>query len=119
MQAVSESYARELGQAAKETSTAVEINGHANLMNPAQDERHVEEYYEYLAVIAEQGPMFSVGSDAHDLRKLQTVSASGKMVERLDLPAERICFSSSGNPGFTTKPSGEHHGNSPKKSSGS
>ena len=90
MKPVPESYARELGQVAKETGTAVEINACANLVNPAYGERFVEEYFEYLAIIAAEGATFSVGSDAHSLRHLSSVAAAWALVDRLGLDPTRI-----------------------------
>ncbi len=90
MKVVPESMARELGAAAKETGTAVEINGGACLRSKSQEARFAEEYVEYLAVVAEEGPLFSVASDAHDISRLQTVEAAWEAVEKLGLPAERV-----------------------------
>jgi len=87
---VPESYARELGQVARETNTAIEINGGANLVNASNPPGYVDEYADYLAVVAEQGCLFSVGSDAHDINRMRTVEAAWAMVERLGLPDDRI-----------------------------
>jgi len=87
VRAVPETYARELGQVARDTGTAVEINACANLLD---SDRYVKEYVAYLAVIAEEGATFSVGSDAHDIHKLEAAGAAWRVVEQLDLPADRI-----------------------------
>ncbi|MCK5804914.1 MAG: hypothetical protein KAI66_18905 [Lentisphaeria bacterium] len=87
---VPESYARELGQVAKETNTAIEINGSANLVNSGNPPEYVDGYADYLAIVAEQGCLFSVGSDAHDIKRMSTVEATWAMVERLGLPDDRI-----------------------------
>lgn len=90
MQAVPESYARELGQTAKETGTAIEINACANLKNPAYSDRYVKEYIAFLAVVAEQGACFALGSDAHDLQQLQGIKTVWQVAEQLNLTADRI-----------------------------
>jgi histidinol phosphatase-like PHP family hydrolase len=90
MAAVPERYARELGQVARETGTAIEINACANLVNPAYSRRYVEEYIAYLAIVAEEGPLFAVGSDAHDIQQLQTVQTAWQVAEQLGLAADRI-----------------------------
>jgi histidinol phosphatase-like PHP family hydrolase len=90
MKAVPESYARELGQVAKETGTAIEINGCANLINPAYSEQYVDEYAEYLSVIAEQGCLFSLASDAHDINRLEAAITAREMAERIGLTEDRI-----------------------------
>lgn len=87
---VPESCARELGQAAKETGTAIEINACACLSPTAFSQQYIDEYFEYLAIIAAEGPMFSVGSDAHGIGNLAVVDSAWQMVERLELPPERI-----------------------------
>ncbi len=89
MRAVPESYARELGQAARETGTAIEINGAANLRGRFS-EQYVEEYMEYLAVIADEGACFALGSDAHSIGRLGEINAVMQAAERLNLPPERI-----------------------------
>lgn len=90
MKAVPESYARELGQAARETGTAIEINGGANLVNPNCSPAHVEEYVAYLAVVAEQGCQFSISSDAHDINKMSFAIAAREVAERIGLTEDRI-----------------------------
>ncbi len=92
LQAVPESYARELGQTARETDTAIEINACANLANPAYSERYVKEYVEFLAIVAAEGCCFSLGSDAHDIGNLQEIRMAWQVAEQLNLPAERIWY---------------------------
>lgn len=90
MQAVPESCARELGQAAKETGTAIEINGGANLANPGYSDRYVREYMEYLAIIAEEGACFALSSDAHTIGRLKDTQAAWRAAEQLALTPDRI-----------------------------
>ena len=90
MKAVPESYARELGQVAKETGTAIEINGCANLINPAYSAQFVDEYAEYLATVAEEGCLFAIGSDAHDINRMDGAIIAREMAERIGLTADRI-----------------------------
>lgn len=90
MAAVPEGYVRELGQAAKETGTAIEINGSAIFANPAYSERFREEYLDYLAILAEEGACFSLGSDAHNIGKLETILSCWRVIEQLGLGPERI-----------------------------
>lgn len=90
MQCVPESYARELGQVASETGTAIEINACANLENPSYSDRYVKEYVAFLSVIAEEGACFSFGSDAHDIGRLKGVAAAWRVAADLGLTADRI-----------------------------
>lgn len=90
LQAVPESYARELGQTAKATGTAIEINACANLTNPAYSERYVKEYIAFLAILADEGACFALGSDAHDIMSLKNIQKAWQVAGQLNLTAERI-----------------------------
>ncbi len=90
MLAVPEHYARELGQMARETGTAIEINATANLTNPNFSDGYVKEYFEFLSVIAAEGACFSLGSDAHDIGRLKDAQAAWRMAEQLDIAGDRI-----------------------------
>ena len=92
MQAVPESYARELGQVAKETGTAIEINACANLTSPHYSDRYVKEYIAFLSVVAEEGPCFALGSDAHDIGNLKDIRAAWQVAEQLHLKGDRLWF---------------------------
>ena len=90
MKVVPPSLVRELGQASKETGTAIEINGMANLCNRRFPPAYVEEYYEFLSMLAQEGATFCCGSDAHDIGHLEAIQAAWQMAERLELPPDRI-----------------------------
>ena len=90
MQPVPESYARELGQVARETGTAIEINAAANLENPSYSDRYVNEYVAFLAIVADEGACFSLGSDAHDIGRLRAIQTAWEVAGQLKLSAERI-----------------------------
>lgn len=87
---VPESLTRELGQAARESGTAIEINADANLVNPRNPPGYVDEYVDYMAILADEGVMFSLSSDAHDVGQLKNVRRSWEVAERLGLTADRI-----------------------------
>ena len=90
VKAIPRSYARELGQTARETGTAIEINACANLIVPPYSDRQVKEYVAYLALLAEEGACFSLGSDAHDIHQLGNITNSWRVAEQLHLTADRI-----------------------------
>ena len=90
VRAVPPSYTGELGQVARATGTAIEINAEANLVNGANRPGYLDEYAEYLAILADEGCAFSVGSDAHDRSHLAAIASTWDMVERLGLGPERI-----------------------------
>ena len=90
METVPESYAIELGQTAAETDTAIEINGGAGLIKGQGREEFAKQYVEYLAVIAEQGPMFAIASDAHRLAGLKDAEDARNVADQLGLGPDRI-----------------------------
>ena len=92
MACVPKSYARELGQTAKETGTAIEINGTGCIVNPSHSDRYVKEYIEFLAMVAAEGARFSFGSDAHDIGHLKNVLPAWEVAKQLRLPADQIWF---------------------------
>jgi histidinol phosphatase-like PHP family hydrolase len=90
MQHVPNSMAQELGQASKETGTAIEINACANLVNSNYGADYVAEYVDYLGIIAAEGATFSLASDAHDIGQLEAVTAAWNVAEMLGLSEEQI-----------------------------
>jgi histidinol phosphatase-like PHP family hydrolase len=90
LECVPERYVRELGQTARETGTAIEINAMANVANAQYSDRYVKEYIEFLAILAEEGVRFSCGSDAHDIRHLSSIQKSWQVAEQLGLSRDRI-----------------------------
>ena len=91
MKGVPEAYARELGQASRDTGTAIEING-SSVIDCAgyYPPSFVEEYLDYLAILAAEGALFTVGSDAHDIGKLASVERTWQAFDRLGIPPERL-----------------------------
>ena len=90
MKAVPQSYARQLGQVAAETGTAIEINGGACLNHPNLSDDYVKSYRDYLSVVAEEGAKFSLASDAHDVSRLSMINDAWNCAEWLGLTPERI-----------------------------
>jgi len=80
-----ESCMRELGRASAETGTAIEINAMAIIANERYPERFRKEYEQYIAVMAEEGAVFSFGSDAHDIGHLAHIADVWQVGERLGL----------------------------------
>ena len=90
MTCVPESLTRELAHAAVESGTAIEINTTSNLCMKFQPESYFEEYVDYVAILAEEGVTFSLGSDAHELHELKTIRLAWEVVDRLEIPDDRI-----------------------------
>jgi histidinol phosphatase-like PHP family hydrolase len=88
VRAVPERLTRELGRAASQTRTAIEINSGANLAN--RPEEYFKAYVDYLTILAEEGVMFAVGSDAHGINQLERVRLAWEVYDRLGLPDERL-----------------------------
>jgi histidinol phosphatase-like PHP family hydrolase len=90
MKCVPESMTRELARAAIESGTAIEINTTSNLCMKFQPESYFEEYVDYVAILAEEGVTFSLGSDAHELHEFETIHLAWEVVDRLQIGDERI-----------------------------
>ena len=90
VRAVPERLTRELGQAARDTGTAIEINGAANLAERYFGERYVREYHDYLAILAEEGPLFTTCSDGHQIGRLGEIRNAWAAADRLGLPEDRF-----------------------------
>lgn len=90
MKDVPRSDIRELGQAAAESGTAIEINGTGIFNNDDYGATFQAEYEEFLHMLAAEGASFTVSSDAHDINALKHVETSWAVAERLNLPAERF-----------------------------
>jgi len=72
----------EFAAAAIESETKVEINIHANLLNPKYPERFVNAYLDYLAELQAQGVCLSVGSDCHSAHYDVDFDRAAQMLER-------------------------------------
>ena len=81
---------RELGRVAKATGTAIEINATSNLCMKFNPPSYLVGYIDYLAILASEGVMFSLGSDAHELAELSTASQTWEVVDQLGLTDDRI-----------------------------
>jgi len=90
MKAVPDAYARELGQAAQASGTAIEINGSAIFANPSFCSAFKEEYKHFLQVIAAEGALFSVGSDAHDVGELKNVLTAVNVAKEIGLKPSQM-----------------------------
>jgi histidinol phosphatase-like PHP family hydrolase len=52
--------------------------------------RYVEEYIEYMSIIAAEGPMFSVSTDAHVIHRLAKIEDAWRAAERIGITEDRI-----------------------------
>ena len=87
---VPEKLTRELGQTAKETGTAIEINSTSNLVNKFNPNSYFEGYVHYVSILADEGVTFALGSDAHELHEFRTIKLVWEVVDRLGITDDRI-----------------------------
>jgi len=90
MPAVPERYARELGQAARETGTAIEINSSCIIASEELSKRYIEGYITFLSIVAEEGARFALGSDAHNINRLKDITSAWQVAAQLNLTPDRI-----------------------------
>ena len=90
MAAVPQSYRRELGQVAKETGTAIEINAGSIFDTTYYPKHFVSEYIDFLSLLAAEGVCFSLGSDAHTIERLTCIASAWQVAEQLKLTEDRI-----------------------------
>ena len=90
MKFLPKSVTKELGCAAKETGTAIEINSSAIFANPSYSFAFKAEYVEYLALLAEEGPMFSLSSDSHDISLPAGVAMADAALGEAGISEERV-----------------------------
>ena len=72
----------------------MKINSNASLK---PDDDWMKAYMDYLAALSEQGPTFSLGSDAHNYDGLAGVPRAWKAADQLGLDESRI-FRPGGTP---------------------
>jgi histidinol phosphatase-like PHP family hydrolase len=86
-------FAVELGQAARDTGTAIEINACSTIHYMGRDRKDAdweEAYLEFMSIVAAQGATFSVGSDAHAIDGVDRIADSWTFIDRLGLPESRL-----------------------------
>lgn len=87
---VPEDLTREFGRVAAETGTAIEINAAAIFICPHYSDRFKEQYVDYLALLREQGPKFTIGSDAHDAAHFDGLPATVDAARRAGITDDMI-----------------------------
>ena len=87
---VPENHIKELAQISGETNTAIELNSISCLQATFFGEDAPEIYEEYIMKLAEEGAVFSFGSDAHDIGQLDSISSCFNLADKLSLEKERI-----------------------------
>ncbi|MCD6361532.1 MAG: hypothetical protein J7M38_11810, partial [Armatimonadetes bacterium] len=74
---------RELGQAAAETGTAIEMNASAIITNPFYGPDFEEDYGRVFAILREEGAKFTTCSDAHDIDQIGRSRLAAEFLERI------------------------------------
>ncbi|HUS80751.1 MAG TPA: PHP domain-containing protein [Armatimonadota bacterium] len=70
LEAWPEAQIRELGQAARETGTAIEMNADAIITNGQYGPAFQEDYKRVFGILLEEGAKFTTGSDAHSINQV-------------------------------------------------
>ena len=96
MSFVPETVTRELGAAAVEHGTAIEINAMAIFANDDYSEAFKRQYVDYLGLLASEGVTFATGSDAHDIGHLEHLGDLDAVVEQLGIDESRMYHPSRG-----------------------
>ena len=84
---VAEKYFREEARKAKETGTGIEINGSVFLSNKYSGEA-LKVYERFVEILAEEGAMLFLGSDAHCLENVGRTPSP--LFGKFDIPESRI-----------------------------
>jgi len=90
MSVVPEKLSREFARVAKEHGTAIEINANAIFLCPSYSDRFKEQYKDYIRVLMDEGPMFSICSDAHNINQLGSTRVVEDILEEIGVPDEQI-----------------------------
>lgn len=87
---VPESYVVEVAQASAAYGKPIEVNGAAIFYNPDYSNRFKASYIQYLRLLNENGALFTVASDAHDISHLGVTSYVEGVLDGLGVQPERI-----------------------------
>jgi len=83
-------HARELGEAAVKYGKAIEANWSAFFTESQYGPAFRESYPHYLAEVGKSGCLFTIGSDAHDISKLEGVHPMMALLESVGIGRERL-----------------------------
>jgi len=87
---VPEEYHLELAEVAREHGTAIEVNACAIFCTRNYSDRFKEQYKEYIALLKDQGVMFSISSDAHNINHLGTTRVVEDILAEIGVPDSQI-----------------------------
>lgn len=87
---VPDEWTRRLAEICVENDTAIELNTCAILLYPPTDDAFKESYKKYVARFVELGCTISLGTDAHDINNLDTVTVGEEAIEEIGVPDEQI-----------------------------
>lgn len=90
MDAVPKEMTRDFVQAAADNAVAIEVNATASFLPDYLPESLKASYADYVALLLDYGATLSIASDAHDIGHLGTTAMVEDLLERLEVPDERI-----------------------------
>ncbi len=85
-----EAQIRELGQAAAETGTAIEMNASAIINSPIYGPEFLADYKRAFGILLEEGAKFTTGSDAHNIDQLGRSSDAAEYLEAIGATDEDL-----------------------------
>ncbi len=91
MSLLPEEYIAELGETALENDVAIEANGGAIFANTRYyTPAFLEDYAEYLYKLASYGVEIAIGSDAHDIERLDRCKIAGRAVRDAGITEDQL-----------------------------
>jgi histidinol phosphatase-like PHP family hydrolase len=90
LEAWPEAQIRELGQAARETGTAIEMNAEAIITNGQYGPAFQEDYKRVFGILLEEGARFTTGSDAHSINQVGSSKLSAQYLAQIGATDEDL-----------------------------
>jgi len=80
----------ELARASKRTNTYIEISTMSGICNQDVSEEFRKGYEEYYRLLKDEGALFAIGTDTHQLADMRTFEAARQLIQKLDIPEDRF-----------------------------
>jgi len=90
LETMPDDYVREMAQASAANDCAIEVNACAIFYNKNYPAEFQSAYIRYLGRLRDEGALFTVGSDAHDIKQIGTSEYCEGILDGLGVPAEQI-----------------------------
>ena len=80
----------ELAHTSKATGTYIEISTMSGLCNKDVSERFRADFYDYYRLLYEEGALFAIGTDTHELSEMGTFSLAKSLIASIGMDEERL-----------------------------